>query len=630
MAHRVSIQKKLLQVIMLICGTALSLTCLALFVYEYISYRDITRNEVMTLGQMVATNTTSSLAFDARQDAAEILQSLKAQKHIVAACLFDKSGKLFASYPANLSADQVPKRIGSDGYGFNNNYVEGFEPVTEGNNRLGTLYIRSDLKAVYTRFRLYGSIAIGFILLSFFFAYFLTRRLQRTISDPILALAEKARIISNEKDYTVRASKINNDEVGELTDAFNHMLTEIQAQNEDIKALNTNLEEKIVLRTIELQQANISLKQQNEMIQTIIDSSIDLIAVLDENLNYQTINKAAARVFERSQEEIVGYHLLDVFPNLTDKPIISYLQRALRGEVVHVPAYQSQVSSHYFENYFVPLMNKENKIDRVLIIGHDLTDVLQASERLRELNTELEKSNRDLEQFAYVASHDLQEPLRKIQIFSQLLEKNLATPELANNYLQKISSSASRMSDLIKAVLNYSKLSKGDKEFIPVNLNEIIAQTKTDLELPMGEKHAMILADGLPILKAIPLQMSQLFLNLISNSLKFSDKPPVINITVHKPTDNTIEIIYRDNGIGFDQQFAAQAFSIFQRLHTTEQYAGTGIGLALCKKIVENHNGTIRVESEPGNGTTFFICFPSSVVSETENADIVNTPLQVD
>jgi len=610
-----------MRVIMLVCGTVLVLTCTAFLFYEYITYRDITKRELQTLGQVTASNSTAALAFDSKEDADEILQALKLQKHIVIALLFDKDGKLFASYPLSVSPENVPSSIGKYGYRFTGKFIEGFEPVTQGDERLGTLFLRSDTKAIYQRFVLYGIIALAFILLSFVFAYLLSKRLQASISDPILELADKAKIVSDKKDYSIRAEKKTGDEIGTLTDAFNHMLTQIQIQNDEINALNANLEQKVVIRTRELQKANNSLSEQNEFIQTIIDSSVDVIAVFDKDFNCLVANKQAANIYGNKQDELVGSNLLKTFPAIKETNLIANVEKAFKGETVYDHVYKSVIPGHFFQNFFIPLKNDKDVVDRVLIIAHDITSIIGANEELKQLNAELEKSNRDLEQFAYVASHDLQEPLRKIQIFSELSTKNLQHQDIAKRYLEKIQSSAKRMTDLIKAVLNYSRLSKSSNEFTNVDLNEVMRNMQVDFELLIEEKKAIIKCDPLPLVKGIPLQLNQLFLNLFSNSMKFSEKQPEITVTSSiispdqaqgfgKNGTSYHQIVFSDNGIGFDQQYAEQVFSIFQRLHSNDQYAGTGIGLALCKKIVENHSGYISVKSDQGKGTSFFIYLP--------------------
>jgi signal transduction histidine kinase len=243
--------------------------------------------------------------------------------------------------------------------------------------------------------------------------------------------------------------------------------------------------------------------------------------------------------------------------------------------------------------------------------------------KLEEKVSELNKSNHDLEQFAYIASHDLQEPLRKIRNFSDLLEKNIHDEDKTRKYISKIDMASSRMLLLIKDVLNYSRLSKADKTFINISLQETLNNVKLDMELLIEEKDAVIKSTGLPVIIGIPLQLYQLFFNLISNSLKFSIAKPVISITCRDiPADeikkNTplqttvphIELLFKDNGIGFEQKYAKQIFTIFKRLNSKDAYTGTGIGLALCKKIVDNHNGLISVTSEVGKGTLFSVILP--------------------
>lgn len=623
-----TIQKKLMRMVMLICGTILLLTSGAYFVYEYIIYKDLARQELASVARIIASNSTASLAFNDQEDAKEILSALRAQKSILAAVLYDADGKSFCTYMGEAMADSMPVYKGKDGYQFTARFLEGFEPVVQNEKRVGTLYLRSDIQAIYDRFFLYGIIVVCFIAVSFLFVYLLSKQMQRSIADPILKLAAAARIISNKKDYSIRVAETNTgDEVGELTKAFNQMLGQIDFQNNEINLLNANLEEKIRQRTEELQNANQALVEQNEFIQKLIDSSVDLIAVFDEQLHYIAINKQAASVFNRSKEEVLNRHILEVFPSLKDKPIIDQLKRAFGGEFLHVKAYQSQVSDHYLENFFVPLQNKNGLVDRVMLIGHDITDLVEANEKLKRANAQLEKSNRDLEQFAYVASHDLQEPLRKIRTFSGLSEQNADKPEIQKRYLSKISTSAARMSELIQAVLNYSRLSKKEEVAEEVALQQVIRQITIDLELAIEEKKAILLMEDLPVLKGNALQLHQLFFNLFTNALKFSRRQPEIRINYRMvapeqrfekelPGEHQwIEISFADNGIGFDQKYASQLFSIFKRLHQSSEYAGTGIGLALCKKIVENHGGMIRVESAKDHGTTFLIYFPTTIVS---------------
>lgn len=241
---------------------------------------------------------------------------------------------------------------------------------------------------------------------------------------------------------------------------------------------------------------------------------------------------------------------------------------------------------------------------------------------LARKNSELEQSNRELESFNYIASHDLQEPLRKIRTFINMLTDKTRNDNF-DTYLGKIDASAERMSQLINAVLSYSRLSASNEMFVPTDLDEILRQVISDFELVIEEKDAVIETEKLPAIEAVPLQINQLFSNLIGNSLKYSTEKPLIKIsgniiqgydipefTGRDVGQQFIELCFADNGIGFEKQYSQQIFKLFQRLHGRTEYSGTGIGLSICKRIVEQHNGYIRAESVLGEGATFIILLP--------------------
>lgn len=245
---------------------------------------------------------------------------------------------------------------------------------------------------------------------------------------------------------------------------------------------------------------------------------------------------------------------------------------------------------------------------------------------LEEANRQLINSNEELAQYAYVASHDLQEPLRKISIFSNLL-KERDTEGLHTSTINKIVTSSNRMSLLIKDLLEFSRLLNPDVRFVDTDIAKIVNAVKNDFEILIEEKNAQINVSNMPMIETVPLQMNQLFYNLISNALKFipESRKPVISITSKKatkaeldrhlksPIDETDYYLFTisDNGIGIEEKYARQIFEVFKRLHAKNEYSGSGIGLAICKRIVNMHNGAIYVESEYGKGTTFYILLPA-------------------
>jgi signal transduction histidine kinase len=265
----------------------------------------------------------------------------------------------------------------------------------------------------------------------------------------------------------------------------------------------------------------------------------------------------------------------------------------------------------------------QNKAIRFIGTVLDITDEKIAQvelERIVEERTaELKKTNAELEQYAYIASHDLQEPLRKIQTFTELLKDNLHDEAAIEKYYDKINTTASKMSVLIKDVLNYSKLSQVRTLRETVDLEQVLKDVMLDFELMISEKKALVKSGPLPVIRGDGQQIRQLFGNLFSNSLKFCEGIPEINITaqlINVPgTENgssspAVQITFKDNGIGFEQKYAEQIFMAFKRLNNRQLYSGTGIGMALCKKIVERHRGTISANSEPGKGTEFTIVLP--------------------
>jgi PAS domain S-box-containing protein len=244
-------------------------------------------------------------------------------------------------------------------------------------------------------------------------------------------------------------------------------------------------------------------------------------------------------------------------------------------------------------------------------------------DQVAQRTEELLKANKELESFNYIASHDLQEPLRKIQTFIALIERNRENNEIVQKYFEKIRSSAERMSDLIRSILAYSQLSKTSQEYSLTDLNQILDDVKNDFELLIKERDALIKSDKLPVIRSNPLQMHQLFANLISNSLKFSNHKPEITIdsriitgdkiTVNgsvNPDQKFVHLTFADNGIGFQPEFKEQIFQLFQRLHNRAQYSGTGIGLSIVKRIIEQHKGFIAADSVPGQGAIFNVWLP--------------------
>ena len=248
-----------------------------------------------------------------------------------------------------------------------------------------------------------------------------------------------------------------------------------------------------------------------------------------------------------------------------------------------------------------------------VVIARDIRERKRAEQELRKTLKRLEQSNRELEDFAYVASHDLQEPLRKIQAFGDLLKTKHGAELHAQgrDYVERMQSAAKRMQVLINDLLSFSRVTTKAQPFVPVDLGQIARDVAHDLELRAHEAGGEVIIGALPTIDADPLQMRQLLQNLASNALKFHRPgvPPRVEIG-GAAANGRAQITVRDNGIGFDEKYAERIFTMFERLHGRGKYEGTGIGLAICRKIAERHGGEITATSRPGEGSTFVVTLP--------------------
>jgi PAS domain S-box-containing protein len=275
----------------------------------------------------------------------------------------------------------------------------------------------------------------------------------------------------------------------------------------------------------------------------------------------------------------------------------------------------------------------EQKIARQALeeqIASNTRELFHANRRLQDLNSFLQQSNAELEQFAYVASHDLQEPLRKISIFAGMLSQYADMPQQALGTVEKIGQASGRMMQLIRDLLDFSRLLNTERRLVNVDLNQIVNMVLNDFELTIAEKSALVHVDELPVIEAVPVQMNQLFCNLVGNALKFvrAGVPPEIVIRCRRLEDSENAahdliageqeyyfITVTDNGIGFDSKYAEQIFEVFKRLHTPLEFPGSGIGLALCRRILQNHGGIMTAHGEVGAGTTISLILPSTQLS---------------
>jgi len=363
---------------------------------------------------------------------------------------------------------------------------------------------------------------------------------------------------------------------------------------------------------------NEQLLEREENLSHLIRFAPDAIIVIDAASKIVLWNPKAEQIFGWAEYEVKGKNLSDIIvPTQYRQPHKEGMKRYLATGEAHVLNRTIDITAlnKKGQEFYISLTISGYKTEgKQMFISflRDISEQRRNQIELEQKKKELEESNKELEQYGWLTSHDLREPLRKILTYSDMIlsrNKDLQPDVLAN--IRKIHQAGHRMGSLIQSILFYTTVT-GEKEMhVETNLNVILDEVLNDLELSIRENNVTIRRQMLPTIKAVPFQMRQLFQNLLSNSIKYKkpEEPPVISIESSEK-NNEVELVFTDNGIGFEAKDNDKAFQLFQRLHTDTKTEGTGIGLAICKKICVGHGGNIRAESEPGRGARFIINLP--------------------
>lgn len=382
------------------------------------------------------------------------------------------------------------------------------------------------------------------------------------------------------------------------------------------------ISETVALRTAELESAQDSLIRANRYLQNIINLFQEPLQVLEPLLEhnkvidfrYKITNNAYSAYANTTPEDLQGKKVSEYFPGyFNTSSFVNIAEAFMSGKA-------NTWDIHYDQDG-LDLHNRMSatKLDNEAVVHFtDLTEVTHLQQELERKIAELERSNEHLEEFVHAASHDLKEPIRKIQVFNTLLKEQLKGRLRENEIktFERIEKASHRMVLLIEDLLLYSHVSQVPHEKDNVDLNETLRQVLEDLDLDIQQKQATIKIATLPVVKGYKRQLQQLFQNLVSNAIKYSkeDRPVeiIIKAAVHNDSGTEYDLIQiADNGIGFEQQYADKIFQMFTRLHGRSEYSGSGVGLSIVKKIVENHKGRISAESIPGEGSTFSMLLPT-------------------
>jgi signal transduction histidine kinase/HAMP domain-containing protein len=617
-----SIRAKLVAIVMLTTVPALVLAGLSLGIFEVISARRVLQRELQTMADIVGTNSTAPLAFRDPTTGQEVLGALVSQPTVLSACLYDDDRALFASYRRPGDPGSCPDHPAPDGARFGDGRFVLWQPVSLQGEHLGTLGIVAHLGELSRRLVIFSLVLATVLVACTLAALLFSTRLQRLVSVPILELAGTAKRVSEEHDYALRAPKRTEDEIGFAVDAFNQMLVRIQGADNALR----DAEEKS--------------RGQARLLRSILDNMGEGLVVCDATGSFTLWNPAASRILGQGPAEIAPPewpHHFGLMARAGGAPISPEdlpLVRALRGELVtdrEIYVQPPAGHDHWIAATARPMRDEGGRLTGALVVFRDVSERKRAEEQLRSLNAtleqrvaertaaaeqraqELQRSNQELEQFANVASHDLQEPLRAVASYTQLLEDRLG-PQLdpeTRVYMTHVVGAVTRMRSLIKDLLDYSRIGRRPLQIVTADTGAILKATLDDLSLALQENDAVVSHGPLPTASVDPVQLGRLFQNLIANALKFrrEDAPRIEVNAVKREDEGDWLFSVRDNGIGIDPRHHERIFVIFQRLHGRAR-PGTGIGLAICRKIAERHGGKIWVESVLGQGATFYFTLP--------------------
>ncbi len=604
-AQTTSIKRRLVRVILLTTVAVLLLTCLALLTYELYAYRRTTTQNLSTLAEIVADNSTTSLIYDDRKTANEILYSLRAEPEIVTAALYTTNGTLHATYPTNAPPDTIPAKPAPDGIDFTATELILFRPVIEESDRVGTLYIKADLSEMYRRFAVYGAVVAAVLGGSLVVAFFLSNVFQRRISQPILDLAGAARRISVERDFSVRAVKTSNDELGVLTEAFNTMLDQIQESHR-------------------------ALQENEARLRTLSEAIPAIVSVFDAEGKAEYLNSRWCEYTGMTLERSCGLGWVDaVHPEDVDRCFEKWKESVRTGKPLDMELRYGDANGNFrwFLARAVPLTGKNGKVLNWFGTSTDIESRKQMEEALQDAQERLSRHAQELEDrvaertirltetigelesFSYSISHDMRAPLRTMQGYSQLLIEDYADKldEEGKDFLQRIGRASQRLDSLIRDILTYSRVARADIKLQPVNLQKVVEEIIQQFPEFQPPRARIEIKEPLLHVLGHEASLSQIISNLFGNAIKFVQpgEQPRIRVRTEQRGEQ-VRVWVEDNGIGIEGPDLKRIFGIFERIHGAEAYEGTGIGLSIVKKAVERMGGSVGVESEMGQGSRFW------------------------
>ena len=661
--HQPSIRQKLLLLVLATTLMALFTSGVAMLYYDYRTYQQAWVNDLTTQADILGRASAPALAFDDTKTARDNLQVLQARPEITAAAIYTAKGRLFASYAspaqgagaappqgaaqdaapgtprsaapaagsglalaAGAEAARLPALPEADGYRIDHRELQVFRRIVDNGEILGTVYVRAN-HHLLERVRDYLGILCAVMAVSLLVAVALSYWLNAAVSRPILAISRVARQVMESRDFSLRAPKTTQDEIGTLADGFNGMLAEIGRRAEVLQESNRQLEREIAER----RGAEEALRQSERRNRTLVAASSAVVWTADGHGQFIEEEPTWAAYTGQAREQYQGLGWRRAF----EPGAAAAIEAAWAAALPNAAAFELELrlwhaASQRHRHVSVRAVPVRDAGDTGSAAGEwigtvtDIDDQRRAEGDLRELNAglesrvasrtaQLEAANKELESFSYSVSHDLRSPLRAVAGFSRLLWEDHAEQldEEARRKLGFVQKEAQRMGVLIDDLLAFSRLGRQSMQKRELDMQAMAQDVYTRLQAQHGGTAVQFRLGTLPAAVGDRVLLEQVWANYLSNAVKFSGRRehPVVEVGAISEEKEHIYFV-RDNGAGFDPRYTAKLFGVFQRLHDASDFAGTGVGLALVSRIISRHGGRVWADGKPDAGATFYFTLP--------------------
>jgi two-component system sensor histidine kinase/response regulator len=630
-----SIPAKLQAMVMVTCGAALVVAAVLFTLYDRATFLREKTHDLVATARMIGSNSTAALSSHDIRLAREVLDALQAKQHVVNACIYDSDGTVFAKYSRSLTHVDFPSpppAAQEGGTAIVAQHMVLFQDIVLHGKSIGTIYIEADLGDLNDR--LFRFVVIDFIVLlgSLAVVLVLSYRLQRVISEPIRELAETAATFSAHENYSMRATKRSNDEIGVLVDQFNGMLDRLQQRDISLQQAHDGLENRVAERTAYLN--------------ALIENSPLGIVVLDSERLVKLCNPAFEILFQYTCPEVVGKAIDELIAD-GDSEIQEIHRRTLDGEVINtITRRQRKDRSIVDVELHTVRLVVNRKVEGTLYIYQDISVRKRAEEEMQRAKEAAETSNRAKSEFLANMSHEIRTPMNGIIGMTDLTLETELTEEQVE-YLGMVKSSAGSLLSLLNDILDFSKIEAGQLNFetigfdLRVHLDGAMKALGLRADQKGLELACHILPDVPEALLGDPTRLRQVLVNLVGNAIKFTSKGEVV-VRVETEAETGVEAVLHfsvtDTGIGIPAESQAAIFDAFTQADNsmTRKYGGTGLGLTICSRLVGMMGGRIWVDSEVGRGSSFHFtsrfALPKAVPAQApivEMAMLRNLPVLV-